>query len=249
MIHYHGTPVGGSALTALEFLRGRHALIPFARPDHLAIAAEVCQSFVLDNSAYTHWRKGGSVNVADYHAWVHSMAGHPGLDWCLIPDTIDGTEQENKDLVTLWLRMGSRVKSVPVWHLHESLGYLDDLVSQFQTVALGSSGQWATPGTEDWWNRMAEAMSVACDNEGRPRAKLHGLRMLNPEVFTRLPLASADSANAAVNCGAPARFGMYGADMTKAQRAAMVALTAESKNSAPAWCGRGAQLGFELGAA
>lgn len=246
MIHYHGTPVGGSRLDVTRFLAGRHALVPFARPDDLGAALEVCQSVVLDNSAFSLWRAGGGdVDVAAYHAWVHSAAGHPALDWCLIPDRIDGTEQDNVDLVTLWLRMGSRVKSVPVWHLHESLDWLDYLVSNFQTVALGSSGQWSVPGTPSWWQRMAEAMKVACDDQGRPRARLHGLRMLDPQVFTRLPLASADSTNAAMNCGSLSRYGSY-LPPTAHQRADVIASRIESHQSAPRWVSPGEQSAIEL---
>jgi len=150
----------------VRFLAGRHALIPFARPDDAGAVLDVCQSFVLDNSAFSLWKKGGDVDVAGYHAWVESLAGHPGLDWCLIPDKIDGTEAENADLVTLWQRIGCRVLSVPVWHMHESLEYLDYLCRNWQVVALGSSGQWRTPGTPAWWQRMAEAMKTACDEKG-----------------------------------------------------------------------------------
>ncbi len=240
MIHYHGTPVGGDKQGAARFLAGRHALVPFSYPADLGVALEVCQSVCLDNGAFTLWKKGGDVDVAEYHAWVHSVAGHPALDWCLIPDKIDGTEQDNVDLVTLWLRMGSKVESVPVWHMHESLDWLDWLVTKFRTVALGSSGQWATPGTAGWWQRMTEAMNVACDKRGAPRARLHGLRMLDPEIFTRLPLASADSTNAAVNCGSLSRFGSY-LPPTAAQRAEVIASRIEAHNSAPCWVCPGEQ--------
>lgn len=240
MIHYHGTPIGGDKQGAARFLVGRHALVPFSYPADLGVALEVCQSVCLDNGAFTLWKKGGDVDVGAYHAWVHSVAGHPSLDWCLIPDKIDGTEQDNVDLVALWLRMGSKVESVPVWHMHESLEWLDWLVTKFRTVALGSSGQWATPGTDAWWQRMTEAMSVACDDAGRPRARLHGLRMLDPEVFTRLPLASADSTNAAVNCGSLSRYGSY-LPPTAAQRAEVIAARIEAHNSAPAWIFPGEQ--------
>lgn len=59
VIHYHGTPCGGSGVDAAKFLQGRHALISFQAPQDLAIAAEVCQSFCLDSGAYTVWRQGG----------------------------------------------------------------------------------------------------------------------------------------------------------------------------------------------
>ena len=58
--------------------------------------------------------------------------------------------------------------------------------------------------------------------------------MLDPAIFTKLPLASADSTNAAVNSGSLDRFGMY-LPPTAAQRAAVIAERIESHNSAPVW--------------
>ena len=81
---------------------------------------------------------------------------------------------------------------------------------------------------------MSEAMNVICDKDGRPAAKLHGLRMLDPAIFTKLPLSSADSTNAAVNCGALDRFGMY-IPATSSQRAAVIADRIELQNSADRW--------------
>lgn len=89
--------------------------------------------------------------------------------------------------------------SVPVWHLHESLERLAYMSVSWPRIALGSSGAYATVGTDAWWGRMAEAMSVLCDEDGRPKCKVHGLRMLDPMVFQHLPLASADSTNVARN--------------------------------------------------
>lgn len=240
VIHYHGTPVSGLEQDAARFLTGRHALVPFSYPRDLAAALEFCQSVCLDNGAFTAWKKGGEVNVEAYHDWVLSVAGHPSLDWCLIPDKIDGTEEDNRNLVHRWLDMECCVESVPVWHMHESLDWLDELVSRFRTVALGSSGQWPTPGTDGWWRRMSEAMEVACYATGRPRARLHGLRMLDPEIFTRLPLVSADSVNAGRNSGSQSRFGMYPAP-TAGQRAQVIADRIEQYNSAPRWVSGGEQ--------
>jgi len=224
MIHYHGTPIGGSRQDAARFLMGRHALVSFYRPDDLPAVLECCQA------------GKGRVDFDAYLAWVERFCCHPSFDWCLIPDVIDGTEEDNVELIHKWLRSGSRVKGVPVWHLHESLGWLEWLVDRFEWVALGSSGQWSKPGTPEWWQRMAEAMRVICDDNGRPRCKLHGLRMLDPAIFTRLPLASADSTNAAVNCGSVSRFGLYPAP-TASQRAAVIAERIESHNSAAVWDG------------
>ncbi|GGO89190.1 hypothetical protein GCM10011348_46360 [Marinobacterium nitratireducens] len=237
MIHYHGTPIGGTRQDAARFLMGRHALVSFYRPDDMAAVLECCQSFVMDNGAFSHWRAGkGEIDFDAYVAWTLEYHRHPAFDWCLIPDKIDGTEKENADLVRRWQGLMNKPKGVPVWHLHESLDWLEWLVDRFEWVALGSSGQWATPGTPDWWQRMATAMRVICDDQGRPRCKLHGLRMLDPEVFTRLPLSSADSTNAAVNCGSLSRFGSY-KPPTAGQRAEVIAARIEQHNSASIWCG------------
>ncbi|WP_430318280.1 hypothetical protein [Pseudomonas nitroreducens] len=231
MIHYHGTPIGGGRLDAAKFLQGRHALVPFPRQDDIGIVAEACQSFVFDNGAFSIWTKGGKLDFEGYTAWVEQWYRHPGFDWALIPDVIDGDEEANDRLLEQW---PEHLPGVPVWHLHESIERLVRLSSNWKTVAFGSSGQWRSPGTVSWWKRMAAALDAICDDQGRPQCRLHGLRMLDPAIFTQLPFASADSTNAAVNGGSISRFGMY-APPTAGQRAAVIADRIEAHTSAPIW--------------
>lgn len=231
MIPYHGTPCGGSRQDVARFLMGRHALVPYPRPDDAGVVAEVCKTFVFDNGAFSSWTRGEPMDVEGYVRWVEEWARHPGFQWALIPDVIDGTESDNDAMLRAWPR---RLPGVPVWHLHEGIGRLQQLCAQWPTVALGSSGQWKSPGTAAWWSRMTEAMNAICDQHGRPAARLHGLRMLDPAIFTKLPLASSDSTNAAVNSGSLDRFGMY-LPPTSAQRAAVIAERIEANNSAAVW--------------
>lgn len=236
MIKYHGTPLGGKRRDAAEFLVGRNALVSFYRPDDLPAVLEFADSFVFDSGAYSHWRAGGSVDFDAYVDWVHRYHRHPGFSWCLIPDAIDGSEAENMELVERWVSGEHEAAGVPVWHMHESLDWLRRLAGQFERVAIGSSGQWSRPGSKAWWARMAEVMTEVCDGEGRPRCKLHGLRMLDPDIFTRLPLSSADSANAAINGGSIGRFGVY-PPPTAGQRMGVVASRIECQNSSSIWSG------------
>jgi hypothetical protein len=233
MIHYHGTPFGGARTEAARFFVGRHALVPFSYPDDIAIVADLCQSFVLDNGAFTAWTQGGSVDVPGYIGWCEEWHLHPGFDWALIPDVIDGDELANDALLEQWPR---HITGVPVWHMHESINRLVRLAVEWKVVALGSSGHYKTPGTSAWWRRMTDAMTAICDEKGRPPCKLHGLRMLDPDIFRHLPLSSADSTNAAVNAGSLSRFGSY-LPPTRAQRAEVIAARIESHNSAPCWSG------------
>jgi len=232
MIHYHGTPI-----TPLEAahacLRGKHGMVSFANPEQVAVVAEVCQSFALDNGAFSFWRGGQKPDWKRYYEWVGQWIKHPGFDWAVIPDVIDGDEDANDKLIDEW---PYGIFGVPVWHFHESLDRLSFLVDIYPRVALGSSGQWATVGTASWWQRMAKAMESAC-NGSKPICKLHGLRMLNPEVFRHLPLASADSTNVARNIGLDSRWRGAYSPASKAMRAAILTERIEAHNSAAEWIG------------
>jgi len=216
VIHYHGTPCGGQRPEVARFLSGRHALIPWVRNEDIGTAAEVCQSFCLDNGAFSAWKSGKPIkDWKPYFQWVKDWSRHPGFDWAIIPDVIDGDELANDKLIAKWVNWDGwrgenwHCEGVPVWHLHESLERLERLAMGWPRVAIGSSGDWPTPGTQRWWLRMADVMSAVCDDEGRPRCKLHGLRMLDPAIFTRLPLNSADSTNAVRNSSNYSRYGQY----------------------------------------
>lgn len=231
MIHYHGTPCGGPRQDVARFLMGRHALVPFPRQDDVGVVADVCQSFVFDNGAFSAWTRGQAMDVDAYIKWCDKWHRHPGFYFALIPDVIDGDEAANDAMLGLW---PAHIRGVPVWHLHESIDRLVSLATSYSTVALGSSGEWRTPGTSAWWQRMEKAMNAITDKHGRPMCRLHGLRMLDPQIFSQLPLASADSTNAAVNSGSLDRFGIY-MPPTTYQRAAVIAERIESHNSAASW--------------
>jgi hypothetical protein len=149
----------------------------------------------------------------------------------IIPDSIKGDELENDRLVDKW---PSHIKGIPVYHLHESFSRLKNLAEKYDRIALGGSSKWPIPNTIQWWRRIHEIMEVVCDDVGKPKCKLHGLRMLDPDIFTKLPLASADSTNVARNNNQLNRFGMY-VPPTTAQRSMVIAERIEMQNSPPLW--------------
>lgn len=126
---------------------------------------------------------------------------------------------------------------VPVWHMHESLESLDYLCHAYRRVALGSSGAYATVGNKAWWGRMKAAMEVATYTDGAPRCKLHGLRMLNPTVFSQLPLSSADSTMVGRNLGVCSAWKGTYLPVHKETRARILAERIEVHASASRWAG------------
>lgn len=252
MIHYHGASMNTKAAIAL--LTGRHACVSFASPGPVELAAEVCQSFILDNGAFSFWRAGkGEVNVNAYAEWIAHWQYHPGFDWCLIPDVIDGGIDANIRMEANFYEAAQRYgvkwsRCVPVFHLDEPLDRLTALMVGHDRVALGSAGAYAEVGTPSWWDRMSEVMAVACDAHGRPKVRFHGLRMLNPTVFSQLPLASADSTNVARNIGMDNRWKGTYTPRSKSIRALVLADRIEHHASATRWNGesRGVQMNMEL---
>lgn len=247
MIHYHGLPITPGAAAA-KVLTGRHAFVSFMHADQIEIAKEVTQSFALDNGAFSAWCSGKPItDWKPFYDWVDSLHRHPGFDFAVIPDVIDGDEAANDALLEEW-PFPTR-HSAPVWHMHESIHRLQVLTSSWQRVCIGSSGEFATVGSPAWWTRIAEAMNAICDDAGHPPCKLHGLRMLNPEVFSRMPFASADSTNIAQNIGIDGKWRGTYTPPDKDWRALVMAARIESHNGAQCWNREGEQQSLLDGAA
>lgn len=234
MIKYHGTPFGGSNQEAAEALIGRHAFVSFASPQQLDVALEVCQSVALDNGAFTAWKKGVSVDWNEYFAWAHKLSKNPHVDWAIIPDVIDGDEEANLKLISRWTQWESRFKQsfgVPVWHMHESDEKLAWLCRAYERIAIGSSAEYSSVGSEEWHRRMQWAMKILCDSEGNPKTKIHMLRGLDSAVFTKYPFSSADSTNAARNCNMEQRWKGTYPPPSNSWRARVIMARIESFNS------------------
>lgn len=244
MIHYHGLPMTPLA-DMLRAMRGRHAMVSFEDHRQIEEACEICQSVVLDNGAFSAWRSKRAHDFAGYVAWAAMWLKHPCVEWCVIPDVIDGSEEQNDEMLAAWTL--PREVSVPVYHFHESLNRLDRLTA-YPRIALGSSGEYSDPGSNAWWHRMAEIMEVLCDADGMPRVKLHGLRMLDPVLFSHLPLSSADSCNVARNIGIDQAWTGTYTPRSKWARALVMMDRIEHHASARRWDGRsaGVQQNMEL---
>jgi hypothetical protein len=243
VIHYHGLPITPDSAAA-TVLAGRHAFVSYASPEQLDLAVVLCQSFALDNGAFGAWRSGKPItDWSGFYAWVEDARRRPGFDFAVVPDVIDGDEADNDALADQW--PFPRHEAAVVWHMHESVERLARLAREWPRVALGSSGEYAVIGDDRWWWRMADAMNAICDADGLPACKLHGLRMLDQEVFSRLPFASADSTNVGRNIGIDSAWrGTYQPEsprreQAKAWRAVALAQRIEAYNAAPRWVSPG----------
>lgn len=236
MIHYHGLRINPATAAARAITAG-HAFVSFIDTQQFGLVLEVCQTFAVDNGAFSAWRSGEPVtDWSRFYEWIAEVHRYPQFDFAVIPDVIDGDEAANDALLDEWAwKETAPWVGAPVWHLHESLERLERLALTYPRVCLGSSGAYAVIGTPQWFNRMAEAMDVICDREGRPVCKIHGLRMLNTDIFRRFPFASADSTNIARNVGIDSKWLGMLPPMTKESRAQVMRERIEAYQAPTFW--------------
>jgi hypothetical protein len=198
VIHYHGTPITPRA--RLLELAGRCFCVSFAQPQDIAHCHEIGQSVMLDNGAYSLWRTGRATDWPGYYRWCERWLEYP-TTWAVIPDLIEGTEQENDALIAAWPH-GPR--GAPVWHMHESLNRLLRLAEAWPRVCIGSSREYRSVGDRRWHECMTHAMDALC-GDGPVPIWLHLLRGLKLSGGA-YPFASADSTNIARNhAGVPSK--------------------------------------------
>ena len=189
MIHYHGTPL--TPRHELQKMAGKNFCVSFANPADADWCLANGQSVMWDNGAFSFRDKGGLDPVA-FAKWVEPRLGHP--HWAVIPDVIDGTEDEQRALVAEWPHR--RDVSAPVWHMALSVDYLLELSDQFGRVCFGSTKQFWQVGSDPWSRRADEAFNVLAKRG--PLPWVHMLRGLSL-CGDKWPFASADSVNVARN--------------------------------------------------
>lgn len=193
-MHYHGTPI--TPRSALLRLTGRNFCVSFSAPNDIKVCHQIGQSVMLDNGAYSVWKLGQVVDWQKWAEWAEPWLDCP-TTWAVLPDSIEGDEEENDRLVAEWAWITSGNTTVPVWHLHESLGRLERLTATFGRVCFGSSGTYASVGTDVWRRRMDEAFHAISDPSGRVpwTHMLRGMSLSGQEF----PFASVDSTDVARN--------------------------------------------------
>lgn len=196
VMHYHGTPI--TPRSVLYELAGRNFCVSFAEPRDVEVCHRIGQSVMLDNGAFSVWKQGVVLDWNEWSQWVE-----PWLDyrttWAVLPDSIDGDEDENDRLLAYFGVLSSQ--GVPVWHLHESLARLARLVDRYHRVCFGSSGDYAIVGSVGWSRRVGEAFDALADEFGRVPwvHMLRGMALAGSEF----PFASVDSTDIARNHNRP----------------------------------------------
>lgn len=162
MIHYHGSPITPRA--ALAPMAGRHFCVSHAHPGDLSWCLAHGASVMLDNGAFSAWTRGHTPDWSAFYEWAAPHLRHP--HWAVIPDVIDGDEAANDALLADCPL--PREFAAPVWHMHESMERLRRLAAEYPRICIGSSGEYATPGSAKWRARIDAAWAVIATSGCHP---------------------------------------------------------------------------------
>jgi hypothetical protein len=202
----HGTPI--TPIRLLDTLAGGSFCVSFAAPEQLDRCIELVgedQILVLDNGAFSHWRKGnGAIDRDKFWAWANDAQDRCAQAVAVIPDVIGGTEDENKVEMSWALREGLAkypARTMSIWHMNESFDQLAMHLKLCNFVGMGSCQEYDVQGNRAGYLERMEKVRVAREAmdamHGR-RPWIHLMRGLG--VFKDVAWAdSADSTNVARN--------------------------------------------------
>lgn len=191
MIHYHGTPI--TPIEALVELAGRHFCVSHAAPQDVSRCHLIGQSVMLDNGAFSAWKRGRATNWQAFYEWTDKWLDYP-TTWAVIPDVINAGTQEQDALLREWPHGH---KGAPVWHMDEPIHRLLRLCDEWPRVCIGSTDEFEVVLSDIWCRKMDEAWNEIAKRHRR----LPWLHMLRGMQLSgkHWPFASVDSTDIARN--------------------------------------------------
>jgi len=172
-------------------MAGKHFCVSFADKRDGDWCLLNAQSVMWDNGAFTAYTKGKAPDWNGYYKWLEDRLSHP--HWAVVPDVIDGTPENNLELINQWPHR--KDCSAVVWHMDEPIDHLLHLLTLgFSKLCFGSSGKYWQVGSDSWERRADEAFNAISKEGAIPW--IHMLRGLSMSG-DKYPFASADSANVA----------------------------------------------------
>jgi hypothetical protein len=201
----------------LDELRGESFCVSYATRHKLGKQLDQAIELVgadgvllIDNGAFSAWQKGEPLDVAGFCKWASDICERCPQAVVVVPDVIDGDAQENDQRIRDWFddcfeNSVSFPNEMVVWHLHEPLERLGELIEgDFHWLAFGSSGEFAKCGTKKWHARIREAFAYIekfCSESNGAYARPWVHMMRAQAELSAYDFDSADSTNVAMNHG------------------------------------------------
>lgn len=206
----HGTPITPKRL--LPQLKGCSFCVSYMHPEQLDECIDLVgddQILILDNGAFTAWKKGIELNAEwwdGFYSWANAAMERCPQAVAVIPDVIGGSEEDNLMLIAECIK-GNKLKyperAMAIWHMNESFEQLDKLCMMFNFVGWGSCGEFDISKAKEGsaWHLRAKTALARIDwlalQNNQERPWVHMMRGLGQ--LQNWGWDSADSCNLAIN--------------------------------------------------
>ena len=174
-------------------MAGKHFCVSFEDHRDIDWCVKNGQSVMLDNGAFSAFTKGKTIDFKAYEEWIEPYLYPP--NWAIIPDVIDGSVEEQKELMKMFSHLPNHLVS-PVWHMSLPINWLLELADNFPRFCFGSSGKYWQVGSSVWCRRADEAWNELTKRGHKSWVHMMRGLALCGDVY---PFASADSTNVARN--------------------------------------------------
>jgi hypothetical protein len=183
-VYFTGMPL--ATADYLSLMKGRCVMFsfPYRRRSAWADLSHF-SSVALDSGAYSVWRRGVEVDIGEYADYCARLAD--ALEWYANLDVIGDWRAGLRNLFALERRA---LSPVPVFHLGEPWGLLEDFVCAYPRVALARGAGITLRRTR---RMLDEIFSRFSDADGAPMVRFHGFRMTDRRMMARFPFESVDS--------------------------------------------------------
>ena len=174
---------GKTSFNRLEAMKNQYVLDTFYNPIPHKWHGQY-RGIFLDSGAYSAWQQGKTIDREAYADYALSgdfdaVAGDLRIANADPDQTLADTE---------YLR-NLGIPAIPAYHQGEPWSYLDHLIATYDYIGIGCTEAVSTSrSVTDWLYRVFWRV---CDDEGRPRVRVHGFRFTSR--IADFPFFSVDS--------------------------------------------------------
>lgn len=177
---YFGGAERPNTLRTLAKAGGRRIMLSYAEPPSETcwqIIREHGLEILLDSGAFSAWKRGANINLADYMEYIkeHDIKQYFNLDVVGEPEATERNQAAME---------AAGFKPIPVFHYGEDWTLLDQLVSKYPLVALGGTVGLPYSVKEQWFRQVFSR---------HPEGQFHGLGFASKGLLEQFPFASTDS--------------------------------------------------------
>lgn len=178
---YFGAAERPNAIHTLAKAGGKRIMISFAEPPTETcwrLYREYGMEIMADSGAFSMWKRGVEINLADYMAWLTDKNIQQYFNLDVVGD-MEATARNQK------LMEQAGFSPIPVFHFNEPMNLLGDLVDKYSLVGLGGTVGLPTTVKEQWFRQVFSLY---------PDRKFHALGVANTRLLAQFPFEGTDSA-------------------------------------------------------